>query len=117
MIRRFVETSIFSRQLLALEKSGEVSDGDLTAMEQELLSYPQAGALVKDTGGMRKIRVAQRGVGRGKSGGARVYYFDLETRQVTYLIAIYTKRTREDLSPAERKILKGLAAVLKRETS
>ena len=57
-------------------------------MEQSILGDPQSGDLVPGTGGLRKIRLGQRQVRRGKSGGVRVYYLDLPHRAVTHLVAI-----------------------------
>ncbi len=68
------------------------------------------------TSGLRKIRVGQRQVGRGKRGGARVYYLDLPRRAVTHLVAIFGKREKSDLSPAERRAVAALVKQLKEET-
>jgi len=54
-------------------------------------------------------------VGRGKSGGARVYYLDLSARGITHLIALFGKRERSDLSQQERHALAPLVAQLKKE--
>lgn len=89
---------------------------DLTALEQAILGNPEVGDLVPGTGGLRKVRLAQRAVRRGKSGGARVYYLDLPGRGTTYLIAIFGKREKSDLSPSERKAVAALVGTLKEES-
>jgi hypothetical protein len=86
--RRFVESAGFSEDRRRLERAREISHDDLVALEQSILADPQAGDLVPGTGGLRKIRLGQRAVGRGKRGGVRVYYLDLPRRAVTYLLAI-----------------------------
>ena len=78
---------------------------------------PNRGILVPGTGGLRKIRAAQRAVGRGKRGGVRVYYLDLPSRHVTHLLAIFGKREKSDLSMAERREIAALVGRLKKETS
>lgn len=88
---------------------------DLVAMEQTILGDPQAGDLVPGTGGLRKIRLSQKQVRRGKSGGVRVYYLDLPHRAVTHLVAIFGKREKSDLSPAERRAVAQLVKQLKEE--
>lgn len=115
MIRRFVESSGFSVDRARLERTREVLHDDLVALEQSILADPQAGDLVPGTGGLRKIRLGQRALGRGKRGGARVYYLDLPRRGVTHLLAIFGKREKSDLTPAERRQVAALVRELKRE--
>jgi hypothetical protein len=114
--RRFVESSGFSDDRRRLERGRELSHDDIMALEQSILADPDAGDLVPGTGGLRKIRVGQREVGRGKSGGVRVYYLDLPRRGVTHLLAIFGKREKTDLSPAERKVVAALVKRLKEES-
>jgi hypothetical protein len=115
--RRFVESTSFSADRRRLERARELSQGDLMALEQSILADAQAGDLVPGTGGLRKIRVGQRSVGRGKRGGARVYYLDLPGPAVTHLLAIFGKREKSDLSPSERRAVALLVTQLKEETS
>lgn len=117
MRRRFVESAGFSDDRRKLERARELSHDDLLALEESILSDPQAGDLVPGTGGLRKIRLGQRGVGRGKSGGVRVYYLDLPRRAVTHLLAIFGKREKSDLSSAERKAVAEMVKQLKEEQS
>jgi hypothetical protein len=88
---------------------------DMVALEQSILVDPHVGDLVPGTGGLRKVRVGQRAVGRGKRGGVRVYYLDLPERSVTHLVAIFGKREKDDLAPSERKAIAGLVRTLKEE--
>ena len=90
---------------------------DIVSLEQRILADPQAGDLVPGTGGLRKIRMGQRSVGRGKRGGARVYYLDLPGRGVTHLVALFGKREKTDLLPAERRLVAALVEQLKKEQS
>ena len=110
-----MESSGFSEDRRRLERARELWHDDLVALEQSILADPQAGDLVPGTGGLRKIRLAQRQVGRGKSGGARVYYLDLPRRAVTHLLAIFGKREKSDLSPHERRQVAALVKQLKEE--
>jgi hypothetical protein len=115
--RGFVESAGFSEDRRQLERARELSHDDLVALEQSILADPQAGDLVPGTGGLRKIRLAQSKVRRGKRGGVRVYYLDLPRRGVTHLVAIFGKREKTDLSPAERRAVAALVKQLKEETS
>lgn len=87
-----MESTGFSENRKQLERARELSHDDLVALEQSILADPQAGDLVPGTGGLRKIRLGQPKVGRGKRGGVRVYYLDLPRRGVTHLVAIREAR-------------------------
>ncbi len=115
MRRRFVESIGFSADRFRLERAGELVIDDMVALEQSILADPNVGDLVRGTGGLRKVRVGQRAVGRGKRGGVRVYYLDLPDRAVTHLVAIFGKREKDDLSPSERKAAATLVRKLKEE--
>ena len=115
MRRRFVESRAFSADRDRLEHAGEMTLDDITALEQDILANPAVGDLVPGTGGLRKVRLGQRQVRRGKRGGLRVYYLDLAAAKVTHLVAIFGKREKSDLSPAERKAVATLVRRLKEE--
>ncbi len=117
MKRRFVESAGFSEDRKQLERARVLSHDDLVALEQSILVDPQAGDLVPGTGGLRKVRLGQSKVGRGKRGGVRVYYLDRPRRGITHLVAIFGKREKSDLSPAERRVVAALVKQLKEETS
>ena len=73
---------------------------------------PTCGVLIEGTGGVRKVRFA---VGsRGKSGGVRiVYYFHSEAMPV-YLLTLFAKNEKANLTKAERNALARLVTALKR---
>ncbi len=67
--------------------------------------HPDAGELVRGSGGIRKIRCAASG--RGKRGGARtLYYWDVPDK--IYMIFCYLKNELEDITPAQLKTLRKL---------
>jgi hypothetical protein len=76
-----------------------------------LAAHPRAGELMQGTGGVRKLRWALGG--RGKSGGARVIYYFHSERMPLYLLTVYGKNERANLSKAERNDLAGLVRILK----
>ena len=95
------ETKAFSAQ--AKSRLTDAETADLIAM---LARDPACGDVIPGTGGLRKVRV--RLAGRGKRGGARViYYFYNETLPV-FLLAVFAKSERADLTASERA---GLAKV------
>ena len=62
------------------------------------------------TGGARKARAARGG--RGKSGGARIIYYVVSRRGVVYLLDVYAKSAKEDLTDAEKKEIRKLVAAI-----
>jgi len=65
---------------------------------------PEAGDVIRGTGGFRKVRVARRGM--GKSGGARVIYIFRSTAFPVFLVTVFSKNQKENLSANERNELK-----------
>jgi len=92
----FVELPAFSQ--LAL-----FDDEALRTIQTLLLIDPEAGDLIPGGRGLRKLRAALPG--RGKRGGARVIYYWSVSPQVCYLIFAYAKNKREDLTPAQVRML------------
>ena len=87
----FIETSIFTKQIKDL-----VSDEEYRQLQQDLLVQPDKGDLIKNGGGIRKVRCAQGN--KGKSGGIRViYYWVTEDDQIFFLIA-YPKSVKDTLT-------------------
>lgn len=105
----FVETNIFSRQIKAL-----ATDDELRALQVELIAQPDKGAIIKDTGGLRKIRMAAGG--QGKSGSVRVIYFLAHAEKI-YLLLAYAKNEKASLTASERAELKVLVKMLKGEAA
>ncbi len=79
-----------------------------------LASHPKAGVLIRNTGGIRKLRWARGG--RGKSAGARVIYYFHSERLPLYLLTLFGKNEQANLSDAERNELAGLVELLIEES-
>jgi hypothetical protein len=73
---------------------------------------PACGAVIPGSGGIRKVRVAV--AGRGKRGGARLIYFYHNAGMPVFLLTVFAKNERADLSPRERADLSKLADALVR---
>ncbi len=65
---------------------------------------PNCGDVIRGTGGFRKVRVARKGM--GKSGGARLVYIWRNERFPLFLITVFPKNQKENLSMAERNELR-----------
>ena len=75
-----------------------------------LAAFPNEGDLIRETGGVRKLRW-QRG-GRGKSAGVRVIYYFHSQRVPLYLLTVFAKNERADLTQKERNELAKLVKLL-----
>lgn len=71
---------------------------------------PEAGEIIPETGGVRKIRWALQG--RGKRGGARVIYYYHSEHLPVFLLAAYAKNEKANISKAERNAMKRLVPIL-----
>ena len=100
MVRTFIQTREFSRNW---DKLG--------FKDVELLENSDLHPVIKGTGGLRKIRIPF--ANEGKSGSARVCYVDFVVQEVIYLITVYSKNEKENLSQAERNGIKSLIEQLK----
>lgn len=73
----------------------------------ELIAYlsmnPNAGVLIQGTGGIRKLRWARSG--QGKSGGVRVIYYFHNEELPLYLLALFGKNEKANISMEEKKLL------------
>jgi hypothetical protein len=81
--------------------------------ELEIALAPTAWPVISGTGGARKARAARRG--RGKSGGARIIYYVVTRRGVLYLLDVYAKSAKEDLTDAEKRKIRKLVAAIDAE--
>lgn len=106
MNRTFIEVPMFTKKWQELG----LTDAALRDLENILLEDPKAGAVIQGTGGLRKIRIP---LNKGKRGGARVLYVDVEVKETIYFINVYTKNEKDDLTPDEKKALKVVVEFLK----
>jgi RelE toxin of RelE / RelB toxin-antitoxin system len=68
-----------------------------------LAEHPDAGEVIPGTGGVRKVRWPARG--HGKRGGARVIYYFRDLNVPVYLLAVYAKGEKLNLTQREKKIM------------
>jgi mRNA-degrading endonuclease RelE of RelBE toxin-antitoxin system len=103
-----VETTNFLRDAAKLWSDDERAD-----FLDYIAANPDAGDIIPDTGGVRKVRWGRRG--SGKRDGVRVIYFYYTENLPIYLLMVYAKASREDISPNGKKILIDFAASIKRK--
>ncbi len=75
-----------------------------------LATHPKSGDLMEGTGGIRKLRWARGS--RGKSGGVRVIYYFYDETMPLYLLTLFAKNERANLSKVERNELAELVDLL-----
>ena len=109
MTRLFVELPIFRSKWKAMG----LTDDDLKRLQEELLADPKIGAVMRGSGGIRKMRFAFEQ--RGKSGSVRVIYVDFEVYEKIFLITAYPKNEKDNLTAAERNELKQMIHILEEQ--
>lgn len=109
MTRIFVELPSFRSEWKAMG----LDDNDLRRLQEELLANPKVGKVMRETGGVRKMRFAFEHC--EKSGSVRVIYIDFEVREKLYLLTAYPKNEMDNLSKGERNELKKLVGYLEDE--
>ena len=77
-----------------------------------LAFHPQAGDLMQGTGGIRKLRWSAQG--KGKSGGVRVIYYYHNGSVPLFLLTVFGKGEKANLSKSERNDLAKLTVLLLR---
>ena len=90
-----------------------MTEGERAELQMYLALNPDQGALMPGTGGVRKLRWA--GNGRGKSGGLRVIYYYHDNQMPIFLLALYSKGEKFELSSDEKNGLKALVRKLVEE--
>ncbi len=80
----FIETTIFTKLLPKY-----LTDDEYRAFQWYLFLNPEAGDLVRGSGGVRKVRWAPGG--KGKSGGIRIMYYWKKSDNEIWLLTLYSK--------------------------
>ncbi|HCI6000448.1 type II toxin-antitoxin system RelE/ParE family toxin [Enterobacter cloacae complex sp. ECC445] len=102
----FIETSAFS-----MLRKDLMDDDEFRELQTYLLEAHERGDTISHTGGCRKIRWSRPGM--GKRGGVRVIYYLRLASGRLYLLLIYSKNAKDDLSENEKAAMKALTQQLK----
>ncbi len=86
----FIETSTFTNLI-----GTYLSDDEYLGLQRFLLKYPDAGAIIRGTGGVRKLRWGISG--KGKRGGIRVIYYWKRRDDEIWLLTVYGKSERDTI--------------------
>lgn len=106
----FIESFEFTEAVVDLLPNGLYAN-----LQQELMDAPDKGTVVPGCGGLRKLRTPDPSRQKGKRSGARLIYLYVPEARWFYMLDLYDKDEKEDLSAEEKKLLKQLAEQLKIE--
>lgn len=87
-----------------------LSEEERFAVVNLVAEDPECGVVMQGTGGVRKVRFAQEG--RGKSGSVRVVYFFHNLGMPLFLLTVFEKKSKSNLTQGEKNALKALTAEL-----
>lgn len=86
----FIETKLFSRLV-----GQYLSDDEYLQLQAALAKNPEAGSVIPDSGGVRKLRWGLPG--RGKRGGLRVIYYLRLRTGVIWMLTLYPKNVSDNI--------------------
>jgi len=109
MNREFISLEIFSK----LWDELGLNDDDLNKLQEHLNIYPETGKIITKTGGVRKMRWGVKG--KGKRGGIRILYIDFLSYEKIFLLMVYPKSKKENITADEKKAIRKLVQELKNE--
>jgi mRNA-degrading endonuclease RelE of RelBE toxin-antitoxin system len=96
-----VETAVFTKLIKEM-----LSDDEYKNLQEVLISRPASGDLIKESGGLRKIRWSVQGA--GKSGGIRVIYYWVVDDHHIRMLYVYPKGKQDNLTKAQVAQLKAI---------
>lgn len=104
-MQAIVELPEFQRRAQAL-----LSDFERQGIINYLAEHPQSGAIMQGTGGIRKLRWASGA--KGKSSGVRVIYYFHNASIPLFLLTVFGKNEKANLTKAERNELAKFTGIL-----
>ncbi len=100
-----VETPIFTKRIARI-----LDEESYRLLQLHLLHRPEAGDIIRGSGGIRKIRWAPPG--SGKRGGTRVLFYWAVNKETILMLFAFEKSERDDLTLGQ---VKQLAEVVREE--
>jgi len=104
-VAKAIRTKVFSRRTKRL-----LPEVEIACLEESIAERPDAHPAGRGTGGVRKARWARPGM--GKRGGLRVVYYFLTRAGIVYLLDIYAKNEKADLTAADKRELRAIVSLL-----
>lgn len=101
----FIESTGFSSI-----RENYFDDSQFHMLQLYLMDRPDAGDIIKESGGVRKLRWGLPGV--GKRGGVRVIYYWITKSHKILFLTTYAKNEASDLSPDAIKVMREIVKSL-----
>jgi len=96
-----IETAIFTRIIKDM-----MTDDEYRELQEALVIRPDSGNLIRNSGGLRKVRWKLQG--SGKSGGIRVIYYWMVSDEQIYMLYTYPKGKQENLTQLQLAKLRSI---------
>ena len=94
-----IENPIFTKLITDI-----MSDDEYKDLQEALVNRPDMGIIIKNSGGLRKVRWTLDG--RGKSSGVRVIYYWMTEDEQIYMVYAFPKNVQDNLTYAQTKALR-----------
>jgi hypothetical protein len=107
--REFIYVANFEKKWRRLH----LDDSVLRLLENYIMENPDAAVIMQGTGGLRKLRWAFPG--SGKSGGMRILYVDFVYYDKIFVVDVFTKTEKDNLTDAEKNAVKQSIQLLEKE--
>lgn len=105
-----MQTVLEMPEFIRQAKKLGLSDDERESIIGDIADNPDLGSEISGTGGMKKLRVAAKG--KGKSGGYRVITFFSGADIPVFLLTVYAKSQKENITDKEKNTMKNLAKIL-----
>lgn len=106
-----MQTVIETESYLRAAKDAGMSAEEMTSAVDLVAADPEAGDVMQGTGGVRKARLA--GHGKGKSGGYRIVWYFGGGDIPVFLLTVFGKGEKANLTQGERNALRSLTGTLR----
>jgi hypothetical protein len=100
-----IRTLTFARRAKRL-----LPEAEIVRLEQSIAERPDAHPVIAGTGGIRKARWGRPGM--EKRAGVRVVYYFQARDGIVYMLDIYAKNEKADLTPADKRELRAIVSLL-----
>lgn len=110
-----MQSVIETESYLRAAKDAGMAEDEKAAAVDLVASNPDAGDVMQGTGGVRKARLAGRG--KGKSGGYRIVWYFGGGDIPVFLLTVFGKGEKANLTQGERNALRSLTATLRESLS
>jgi len=86
----FIESPLFTKLV-----EDYLTDDEYARLQRALIEDPEAGSVIRGSGGIRKFRWAAPG--RGKRGGYRIIYYLAKRKGVIWMLTMYPKNVADSI--------------------